>query len=89
MKKNRERKRYISNSRTDPDIMPFKEIGDQIGVSLGRASVIFNGALEKLAFEVFVELNGFEPTKEQVAELAQSEVWNDIVRAALQKKVRS
>jgi hypothetical protein len=89
MKTNRERKRYISNSRTDPDIMSFKEIGETIGVSLGRASVIFNGASEKLAFEVFVELNGFAPTTTQVAELAQSEAWNDMVRGALQKKVRS
>jgi len=84
-KRTRKRKKFI-NSRSDPGLLSFKGVGAAIGVSLGRASVIFNDALETLAFHVFVELNGCEPTRAQVLEVAGSEAWRDLVRATLQKK---
>lgn len=85
MKKSRRySERYTVTAGDENGWMTFQEIGDLEGISMNRVSQIYNGAMAKIAHEVFRSMRGRNPDAKELSLLSKNESLIYAVAEAMQ-----
>lgn len=71
----------------EPGSKSYREIAEELGdISYVSVANILNGAFRKVAREVFLGLNGREPTRIELNNLARNEAFQLMVAEMLSEK---
>lgn len=79
-------RRYSKTATPENGMMGYREMGKVLEVSQITAYNMFHRAMSKVGYEVFLQMNGREPTTQELNDLVKNDGFQDMVADILREK---